>query len=78
MFGIGLPELLIILLVVLVLFGAGKLPSVMADMGKGINAFKKGMSGKDEDMAVIEAPKAKTAAAKKPAAKKTAKPRKKA
>lgn len=49
MFGLGATELLIILLIVLVLFGAGKLPRVMADFGKGIKSFKEGMNGNAED-----------------------------
>lgn len=43
----SLPNLLIILLLVLVLFGAGNLPQVMSDLGKGLKAFKSGM--KDEN-----------------------------
>ena len=43
----GLPELLIILVVVLIVFGAGRLPAVMKDLGKGIHSFKKGMNGED-------------------------------
>lgn len=41
-------KLLLILLIVLVVFGAGKLPKVMGDLGKGIRSFKAGMEGKDE------------------------------
>ena len=44
--GLGLPEMLIILAVVVVLFGAGKLPSVMGDLAKGVRNFKAGL--KDE------------------------------
>ena len=44
----GFKELLIILVVVLVLFGAGKLPKVMADVGKGIRGFKRGMNNQDD------------------------------
>ena len=40
---IGLPGLLLIGVVVLVLFGKGKISSVMGEVGKGITAFKKGM-----------------------------------
>jgi sec-independent protein translocase protein TatA len=36
-------HLLIVLMVILVVFGAGRLPSVMGDMAKGVKAFKKGM-----------------------------------
>ncbi len=45
---------MIVLLVVLLLFGAGKLPRVMGDFAKGIKAFKAGM--KDEDEAVAAPP----------------------
>ena len=41
--GIGFSELLIILVIVFVIFGAGKLPKVMADMGKGLKSFRDGM-----------------------------------
>ncbi len=40
--------MLLILIVILVVFGAGKLPKVMTDLGKGIRGFKKGLSGDDE------------------------------
>jgi sec-independent protein translocase protein TatA len=40
MFGIGIPELLIIMVIVLVIFGAGKLPEIGAGMGKAIKNFK--------------------------------------
>lgn len=45
---LGVWELLLILAIVLVIFGAGKLPKVMSDLGKGVNAFKKGLNEKDE------------------------------
>ncbi len=38
----------IVLLVVLVLFGAGKIPRLMGDVAKGVNAFKKGLKEDDE------------------------------
>lgn len=41
---IGIWQIVLILVVVLVIFGAGKLPRVMGDMGKGIKNFKKGMN----------------------------------
>jgi sec-independent protein translocase protein TatA len=41
MFGIGMPELLIILVIILIIFGAGKLPEIGAGIGKGIKNFKK-------------------------------------
>ena len=40
MFGIGIPELLIIMVIVLVIFGAGKLPEIGAGVGKAIKNFK--------------------------------------
>lgn len=39
--GIGMPELIIILVIVLVIFGAGKLPEIGSGLGKGIKNFKK-------------------------------------
>ena len=41
----GMPELLLILVVVLIIFGAGKLPNVMKDLGKGVKSFRDGMDG---------------------------------
>ena len=43
MFGLGIGELLVVLVIVLVVFGAGRLPEVMGSMGKGVQAFKKGL-----------------------------------
>ena len=40
-FNLGGPELIIILVIVLVVFGAGKLPNVMKDFGRGVKEFKK-------------------------------------
>jgi sec-independent protein translocase protein TatA len=40
MFGIGIPELLIIMVIILIIFGAGKLPEIGAGMGKAIKNFK--------------------------------------
>lgn len=40
MFGLGMPELLVILVIVVVLFGASKLPQIGAGLGKGIKNFK--------------------------------------
>jgi sec-independent protein translocase protein TatA len=46
---IGLPGILLIAVVVLVLFGRGKISSLMGEVGKGITSFKKGVSeGKSE------------------------------
>ena len=48
MFGIGIPELLIILVIVLIIFGAGKLPEIGSALGKGIKNFKKATREPDE------------------------------
>ncbi len=48
MFGFGVPELLIVLTIVLVVFGAGKLPGIGSAFGKTIRNFKKASEGKDE------------------------------
>jgi len=48
MFGFGVTELILILLIILVIFGAGKLPEIGAGLGKGIKNFKKATSGEDE------------------------------
>lgn len=48
--GVSLMQLLIILLVILILFGAGKLPRVMGDLGRGLKAFRDEMKDdKDKD-----------------------------
>jgi len=44
----GLPEMLIILVIILMLFGVGKLPRVLSQMGKGVKAFKDGMNSDDD------------------------------
>lgn len=49
MFGFGVPELLIILVIGLVLFGPGKLPDVGKALGKSIKEFKTATSKSDED-----------------------------
>ncbi|MBA4492067.1 twin-arginine translocase TatA/TatE family subunit [Paracoccus sp. S1E-3] len=47
---IGLPGLLLIAVVVLVLFGRGKVSSLMGEVGKGINAFKQGVKEGSEEV----------------------------
>lgn len=54
---IGLPQLLLILVLVLLLFGAGKLPKVMGDIGKGVRNLKKGLNEEEEAVSQPEAPK---------------------
>lgn len=59
---IGIWQILLILVAILILFGAGKIPRLMKDMGKGINAFKSGLrETKDDDEGdeeKVETPKA--------------------
>lgn len=45
MFGLGTSELLIILVIVLAIFGAGKIPEVGSALGRGIRGFKKELNG---------------------------------
>jgi sec-independent protein translocase protein TatA len=54
MFGIGLPELVIILVVGLVVFGPGRLPEVGSALGKGIRDFKKSFEGVDEELKKVD------------------------
>ena len=48
MFGIGMPELIIILVIILIIFGAGRLPEIGAGMGKAIKNFKGATSVPDK------------------------------
>ncbi len=48
MFGIGMPELLVILVIIMIIFGANKLPQMGAGLAKGIRNFKKGIDEKEE------------------------------
>ena len=56
---IGLPGLLLIAVVVLVLFGRGKISSLMGEVGKGITSFKKGVSEGKEEMEAAQVEEAK-------------------
>lgn len=48
MFGLGMQELLIVLVIILILFGAKRLPELAGGIGKAIKSFKKGMSEPEE------------------------------
>jgi len=45
----GLPELLIILVIIVILFGPGRIGKVAGELGKGIRSFREGLTGKDDE-----------------------------
>ena len=49
MFGLGVGEIVLILVILVVLFGASRIPELGKGIGEGIKNFKKGMKGGDED-----------------------------
>ena len=52
MFGLGTPEIILIAIVILVLFGAKKIPELMQGLGKGVKEFKKAASEVEKDLNV--------------------------
>lgn len=46
--GIGMQEILLIVLVVLLLFGGKKIPELMKGLGKGVHSFKEGLNGVED------------------------------
>ncbi|MDH4320164.1 MAG: twin-arginine translocase TatA/TatE family subunit [Desulfobulbaceae bacterium] len=54
MFGLGMPELIVILVIIVIIFGAGKLPEIGAGIGKGITNFKKATREAAEEAKKIE------------------------
>ena len=46
---IGTPEILLIALVILLLFGGRKIPELMKGLGKGVKSFKDGLNGKEDE-----------------------------
>jgi len=57
MFGLGYQELLIILVIVLVLFGANRLPELARSLGSSVKEFKKGINEASKDDAATTTPK---------------------
>ncbi len=53
---IGAPELIIVLVIVVLLFGPGRIGNIAGELGKGLRSFREGLSGKDEE-AKTEPPK---------------------
>ena len=58
MFGLGTQELLIILVLVMIVFGAGKLPQIGSSLGKGLRNFKAGVSEGCDQIDKIKEPRA--------------------
>jgi sec-independent protein translocase protein TatA len=48
MFGLGMPELLVILVIIVIIFGAGKLPEIGSGIGRGIKNFKEATKKNDD------------------------------
>ncbi|MFQ5872368.1 MAG: twin-arginine translocase TatA/TatE family subunit [Dehalococcoidia bacterium] len=55
-FGIGAPELIIVLVIILILFGVGRLPEIGGALGRGIREFRKGANEVDKAAKDIQKP----------------------
>lgn len=50
LFGLGTGEIIVIVLVIVLLFGAKKIPELMKGVGKGVKSFKEGMKESDDEV----------------------------
>ncbi len=50
LFSLGAPEVILIALLVLLIFGGKKIPELMRGLGKGVNSFKKGLKDVDDEI----------------------------
>ena len=64
-FRIGPWEIALVLVIILIVFGVGKLPQVGGAIGKGLRAFRKGQRGEDDEEEEVEEPKPKKTTRKK-------------
>lgn len=54
MFQLGWPEVIIILVVLILIFGVGRITKIGSELGSGIKAFKEGLSGKKDEESVLD------------------------